>query len=370
MSEPKRVVFLIENHGVGGIESVLWSLLENMPQDRYEIHPWFLAGEGRCYERMQAQFPNTRFLGLASYYNPLAWFALGRELAKLKPSIVHAHGYFAGTFGRIVVPWMGIPWVYALYSHYEDTYSFRHYWIERILSWSKGTVAACSKAVSRFAIDRCGVSANKVAVVYNGIDVPDASSWPNRDAVRAKYGLPQNAFTVGTVARLYSGKNVQVLIRAFRHLPEDAHLLVAGDGPEREALGALVDELSLDGRVHFLGLVESSLEPVQAMDLFVQCSYIREGFSLSLVEAMGYGKPVLATDVGGNVEAVSEETGWIVPQNDAEAMGKALKQIYEQRDKLQEMGRAAQERYANHFSSKQLVESVVRLYDELAGDRK
>jgi len=365
MSEPYTVVYLIENLGVGGIETVLWQLLRGIDQTRYRILPWFLASAGPSFDRLHAAFPETRFLNLRTYHRPGPLIRLTRALRQAQPHLMHTHGYFAGTFGRLIAPWLGLPWVYSLYSHYEDTYRARHYLAERLLARSRGLVVVCSEVVRDFAITRCGVAPSKVVVNYEGVDVPPESQWPTQAEARAMLGVPADAFVVGTVCRLYPDKNVQLLVRASAALSTPCHLLIAGDGPQRGPLKELARSLGMSSRLHDVGHLSPAMPAYRAMDLFVQTSRIREGWSMALVEAMAFGRPVVATAIGGNVEAVTNDVGWLVPSDDVGALQDRLAFAIEHRDQLQQMETRARERYRQRFTGQHMVRGVEAVYERL-----
>jgi glycosyltransferase involved in cell wall biosynthesis len=368
MRTPIKVVYLIEELALGGgIETVILALLRGLDRERFLVEPWFLANTGPSFERCRALFPATRFLDLQTYHRPGPLRRLAHELRRTAPDLVHGHGYFAGSFARLVAPWLRLPWVYSLYSHYEDVYTWNNYTMEWLLSKTRGTVVACSEVVKRFAVQRCRIPEHKVVVNYEGVDVSGPEAWPDARAAREHWGVPSTALVFGIVTRFYPGKSVDVLIRAFAGLPPECHLLIAGNGPEEGKLRGLVGALHLTERVHFTGLLEEVALALVAMDVFVQMSRMREGFSLALVEALAYARPVIATAVGGNCEAVTPELGWLVPSDDVPSLHAALQQAVAQRAQLPAKGQAARERYLKHFTGKHMVTGMQHVYTALAG---
>ncbi len=148
-----------------------------------------------------------------------------------------------------------------------------------------------------------GVPAARVHVVPNGIEAARFRFDERvRRATRARTGLPERAFVVGGVGRLVPGKRFDVLVRAVAALP-GAHLLLAGDGPERAALRSLAAELGAQSRIHLLGERDPLGDSpdgrtpgipalLAAMDVFVSPSR-EEAFGLAVVEALAAGLPVL-----------------------------------------------------------------------------
>lgn len=368
MSKPARVVHLIENLAWGGgIETVLWEFLRGISREKYEQLPWFLYQAGPSFERMRQFAPETRFLNLNTYHRPGPLLKLAKELKEAKADLVHLHGYFSGAFGRLVAPWICLPWVYSLYSHYEDTYRWNNYLMEHWLAKSRGMVVACSEAVREFAVKRCRIPAEKVVVNYEGINVPDESAWPSAQEARKHFGLPDGAFVAGTVTRLYPAKNTQLLIQAAAGLPDACHVLIAGEGPQLPELQQLAEQLGIAKRVHFAGLVRNIPMALQAMDLFVQASQVREGFSIALIEAMAFGKPCAVTTVGGNTEAVPQDLGWWVSPDEPAELHRVLAHAADNRGELQLRGRETRDRYLTHFTGRHMSLGMESVYNRILG---
>ncbi|MFD0720818.1 glycosyltransferase [Streptomyces globosus] len=222
--------------------------------------------------------------------------------------LVHTHLYRACLYGRIAARLAGVGAVVATEHSLGDgeiegrplSAGVRRLYLagERLGS---ATVAVSDTVAARLAA--WGVPAGRVHVVPNGIEAArfrfDAGV---RRATRARTGLPERAFVVGGVGRLVPGKRFDALVRAVAALP-GAHLLLAGDGPERAALRALAAELGAQHRIHLVGVRDPLGEDgggrapgipqlLAAMDVFVSASR-EEAFGLAVVEALAAGLPVL-----------------------------------------------------------------------------
>ena len=149
-----------------------------------------------------------------------------------------------------------------------------------------------------------------------------------RDAAfRREHGAGDDDILIVSVGRLVGWKGHRVVIEALRGLPENFRYLIAGDGPEREALQALADGSGLAGRVRFAGAVAHGDLPrlLSNSDLFVQPSTGEEAFGISVVEAMACGLPVFASNNGGLPEIIVEgETGRLLPPGDVAAWREAI----------------------------------------------
>lgn len=177
-----------------------------------------------------------------------------------------------------------------------------------------------------------GIDKQKIAVMANGVDI-EKFSPEDKFKSRAKLGLPEDAKVMITVGGLVERKGfhrvLEVMPALLRQFPNLYYLIVGGASAEGDwggRLKSMVKEMKLGDRVRFLGVMPAQelKGPLSAADLFV-LSTRNEGWANVLLEAMGCGVPVVATDVGGNREVVAKpEVGEVVPFDDPEALKQAL----------------------------------------------
>jgi glycosyltransferase involved in cell wall biosynthesis len=207
-----------------------------------------------------------------------------------------------------------------------------------------------------------------VRVLYNGIDVAAYSQGESPQAARSFLGIPAEKKTVGVVARLDPVKNHPLLFRSLREVIQffpETELLIVGDGPNRAELELLANRLGLDSHIRFLGARRDVPHIIRAMDIFVLPS-LSEGMSITLLEAMGAGLPVVATRVGGNPEVVVDgETGFLVPSDDERRMAARLKTLLGDSRLRQKMGAAGKLRAESVFSMEKTVSEYHRLYEKV-----
>jgi glycosyltransferase involved in cell wall biosynthesis len=231
--------------------------------------------------------------------------------------------------------------------------------------WLKGKISkrlaahvAVGGEVARTTEAAAGLPPGSVRTIYNG--VPDRGPAAQRDG-----GGPP---VVGTLARLDHVKGLDVLLEAVAQLPE-ARLLIAGDGPERDALLLQAEQLGLGERLRLLPWSDTAYELFDELDVFVLPSRL-EGFPLSIVEAMLAGRPVVATDVGSVREAVVDGvTGEIVPRDDVGALRDSLARLLADRPLRERMGEAGRARALEHFTTEEMARQFERLYAELLDTR-
>jgi glycosyltransferase involved in cell wall biosynthesis len=249
-----------------------------------------------------------------------------------------------------------------------DTYPKRpDRWACGVVNNLADCVTANAEAVRRHvqAVERC--RPDKIVVIPNGVDLRrfrGVQSAPTTPPVE----LPHSGPILGSVARLSPKKGQATLLEAAalvsRRRP-DATFVLVGEGPQRAELGAHADRLGLNGRLRFLGPVENPVPLLSRMDIFVLPSHM-EGMSNALLEAMAAGRPVVATDVGGNAEVVLDGvTGLLVPPRDPCRMADALLALLDDPARAGAMGAAGRARVEDHFSAGVMVRRLEGLYREL-----
>ncbi|MFZ5800487.1 MAG: glycosyltransferase, partial [Candidatus Omnitrophota bacterium] len=141
-------------------------------------------------------------------------------------------------------------------------------------------------------------------------------------------------------------------------------LLVIGDGPEQQRLADSVQRLGLGAKIIFTGLRKDVREFIRGIDILVLPS-LREGLPVAALEAMAAGKPVIATNVGGTPELISDgETGLLVKPADPLALSGALEKLLSDRQLAQTMGERGRKRVENYFSLAKMINETEKLYEE------
>ena len=217
-----------------------------------------------------------------------------------------------------------------------------------------------------------GIAPAKVRVIYNGVNpLRVAFTEQERDHIREEVGVPPGGRLVGIVASLTPAKDHETLLKAAalvsRQLPE-TRFAVVGDGPLRPALEAQARQLNLDSHVVFLGHQLRAGAYIASFDVAVLSSSDLEGCSNFLVEAMALGRPLVATDVGGNRELFTHgQAGLLVPPRDEKAMAESILTILNRPDLMEQMAREGQAIYDARFTVTRMVQAYESLYLELWG---
>jgi glycosyltransferase involved in cell wall biosynthesis len=232
----------------------------------------------------------------------------------------------------------------------------------RLMKGVPDAVFAVSEQVRRSCIQIDGIAPARVKTIYNGLDL---ARW------EAPPSAPRSGAVVTTVGNIRRVKGHDLLIRSAAQLATrfpSASFSIAGDvlDPDYFAeLQALVQQLGLAGRFRFLGGVADARAHLAAADIFVLPSR-SEGFSNAIVEAMATSLPVVATDVGGNAEAVKDGvTGLVVPPEDADALAAAIARLLAAPSQARAMGIAGRSYAQEMFTTEAMMEQMAAAYNDL-----
>jgi len=226
----------------------------------------------------------------------------------------------------------------------------------RVASLLSDAIVAVSADAALVATSVERVPWRKVRVIHNGIEL---ARFPYHD--RSNRTQPISAIHVARLNVIKDQKTLLAAVRLVVNEVSDFRLNVVGDGPMRQELLDFRDQLGLAGSVEFLGERDDVPELLARADLFVLSS-LQEGLSLTLLEAMASGLPVVATDVGGNRELVSPwKTGLLVPKQSPERLAAAILELVKRREVLPEISRQGRVLVERQFS----IEGMVRQYEDL-----
>lgn len=172
---------------------------------------------------------------------------------------------------------------------------------------------------------------------------------------------------IGMVGHLRDYKGFDVFLKVARslvELGEEVTFHIVGEGPERVVLQRLCDQLNLNELVFFHGLLRDVSSILAKLDIFLFTSR-REGLSMAVIEAMGAGLPIIATDVGGIADQIdSGINGEILPKDDVAALAEATLALVRDPTKRKTMGTASRSRFERYFSQDRMLAEYVKLYRE------
>jgi glycosyltransferase involved in cell wall biosynthesis len=245
--------------------------------------------------------------------------------------------------------------------------------LTRVLEPLTLRIATHIATVCLYAAERSFVRRHRsklVGVVPNGVPV-NPMNRRLREQVRSALGYRNDEVVGIVVGRLSLEKGHRVLAGALQQNPRTAaglRLLVVGDGPDREAIRRLYDDVP-ELRVKYLGVRHDVDDLLQASDIFLFPS-LHENLSNALLEAMAAGLPVVASSVGGNVEVLRQGGGVLVPPSDPVALNGALEDVIRSSDRRMSLGRAARMAVERHYSCDHMIDGWDRVYTSILGGHR
>lgn len=211
-------------------------------------------------------------------------------------------------------------------------------------------------------------------VVFDGIDLREYGGPFDVVAVRGEYGFGPDDFVVGNVGRLVDWKGQHIFLRALGRIaaktPHLKAVLVGQPDPDQahvlDELKAIVAAEGLEDRVVFAGFCLEPAALYASMDLNVHSATRPEPFGLVVIETLGAGTPIVATRGGGPLDSVADGVdGLLVPFDDSDAMGAAILELYEDRERARAMGQAGQEKARRVFSVERYAAEMHEVFDSL-----
>ena len=233
----------------------------------------------------------------------------------------------------------------------------------RLMAGFPDAVFAVSELVRQHCIEVDGIDPTRVQTIYNGLNLADWITTPRLD--------PSRTFVITTVGNIRRVKGHDIFIQAAALIvPQFPNISfsIAGDVLEPdyfEELQALVRKLDLTSRFHFAGGITNLREHLATADIFVLPSR-SEGFSNAIIEAMAASLPVVATNVGGNAEAVQDGvSGFIVPSEDPQALAGAITKLLSDPANAKAMGAAGKRRATEKFTTEAMMGQTTATYAKL-----
>lgn len=362
----KRILEIIPTLDRAGAEKQLCLMAKGLPREEFDVHVCALTRGGPLADDLKAAGIPLTVIGKRWKVDPLAYWELKRLIARLQPDLIHAWMFAANAYGFAAARACGVH-NFILGQRCVDPWKSRlQLKIDQMLAERSRCVVVNSEGVRDF-YAKHGTPAERIRVIPNGVPAPGQNET-TRSQLLAELELPADARIIGLVGRLWPQKRVKDAIWAadlLKVIRPDVHLLIVGDGPQRDVLRRFRDLVRIRDRVHFLGARDDVPRLMPHFDVLLSTSGY-EGQSNVILEAMTLGVPVVATDIPGTRELiVSNESGILVPVGDRAAFAKRANYILNDSALAARLASAARERVFSEFSVEKMVERHAALYREL-----
>ena len=353
-----KILYVITLAERGGAQVHLRDLVANLPSGFSAV---IATGERGflCDEAAKLDVPVHVIPDLIHPIHPLkdsrALLAIARLIRREVPDVVHAHTSKAGLLARFAAKLAATPAVFTAHTwSFADGIPRLQRWLsiplERLASVASSKIITVSQANTVLALKKSVSNETALIRIWNG--VPDLPG-------RAHPGSRPQA-TLITAARFVPQKDHLLLLSALREIEGNWRLLLVGDGPLRSRVEQAARDYGLSSRIHFLGQRDDIHSLLTSADLFILPSKW-EGLPLSILEAMRAGLPVIATEIGGVAEAVTDGvTGYLTTPGDAAQLRTRIQKLISSPDLLASMSLAARSRYEHDFRIETMVHKTTQ----------
>lgn len=381
-----KILHIVTLSEMGGAQKIVYHLAAGNDGNSFDVEVACapggeLIGWLRKLKVRVIEVPGLR-RNISPVYDLLAFWRLYLLIRAGGYDIVHCHSSKAGLLGRLAAGLAKVPGIYFTAHGWSinEYQSFPVRYFYTLLERMAGVLSTKIVCVSREGLSR-GLKLKiapqkKFVLIYNGLPEPEKGK---NGLLRKELNIGDEDLIFGMVARLAEPKDTMLFLKlaeqmiksskGFGAKPEDRTLLpgelyfvLIGDGPQRGACRAFIEDRGLAGQVFLLGTRENAAELIRDFDVFTLFSRW-EGLPLTVIEAMLAGRPVVASAVGGVGELVAQgETGYLVKPGNREEAAMALGKLAGDKGLRLSMGEAGRRRARELFSLKAMVGKYRELY--------
>ena len=357
-NQKNNILHISRTMDIGGAERIVYQLSSDLKDEFDSVH---VASTGGLWEsELAAQgIQHHKILDIDSK-NPVTvlklLFSIHQIIKQKGITIVHTHHRMAAFYIRLLkLVHPKLIHVYTAHNVFEDKLPLYGFALKNAKS------VAVGEAVNKNLKEDVGITDSRV--IYNGVVLKETDDQV--DEIISYGGIK-----LGCIARLSEQKGLTYLLDAMSLLTvKDIRLFIVGDGELRNELENKVKELDLQDSVTFLGYRKDIVECINSFDFCVLPS-VFEGFGLVAIEAFMNSKTLVATDIPGLNEVVTNKNGILVPAKDPAALASAIDKLATDATLRQELASQAKKNYENRFSYSMFLENYRALYREIQGEPK
>ena len=356
--QKNNILHISRTMDIGGAERIVYQLATDLKDEFDQVH---VASTGGLWEEKLAEngIQHHRILDVDSK-QPATVLKILASLSKIikenEITLVHTHHRMAAFYVRLLqMRHPKLIHVYTAHNVFKDKLPLYKF------ALGKAHAIAVGEAVNENL--KADVGIKETTVIYNGVLMEES-----QDTVAEIAQTP--GVKIGCIARLSEQKGLPYLIQAMSLVTNPSvSLFIVGDGELKNDLINQTKELDLEDRIHFLGYRSDVVECINSFDFCVLPS-VFEGFGLVAIEAFMNSKTLVATDIPGLNEVVTNKNGILVPAKDPAALASAIDKLAMDATLRQELASQAKKDYENKFSYPLFLENYRELYRELKGESK
>ncbi len=324
-----KILHITTHLNIGGVGSYLLMSSSRLVRMGHTVS--VVSAGGEMEDRFRAKKIGVLTLPIRTKneFHPKVFAALPQLIRFIRSEgieVLHAHSRVGQTLAHWASVFTKVPYMTTAHGYYKPRLSRR--WFPM---WGKRVIAVSSLVADELKKSH-KISNDRIRVIPNAVDIGDLEERLGKQEayrVRMEFGIPQDAFVLGCIARLVRDKGQEVLIAAAKELKKDVpniYVLIAGDGRERSRYEKLIQKCGLQQNAQVLASQADISELLTAMDVLVHPATFREGFGLTLVEAMVAKKPIIASDIWAiNTVIRNRVNGFLVEPKDPKALAREVR---------------------------------------------
>ena len=364
-----RVLHVIDSFDLGGAQTALLHLVRHRDTERFDVEVATMHGRGVFWDRFAETGVPVHSLApwkwLPVYFLKLAALLIARRF-----DVVHSHLFGANLLAKPLAALLGVR---VLVNHDQCNDRARIdsralFLADKITNRLSSHICAVSRSIRDFLVEHERVPADRVSVVYNGVDLKGITPGVvTREAARGKIGLSRDSFVVAGVGRLHPQKNfalfLDVAAEALKRSNAPLHFVIAGTGPEEAMLRERTKSLGIGARVTFAGFI-ADMHLIYAASDALMLTSLFEGLPLTVLEAMAMGVPVIASRLDGIGEILVDGVdSRLATSGNCEEFATALLQTVSQPEIAHRLADAARKKVESTFSAETMAREVEAIYD-------
>lgn len=389
-----NILYVIENEFFGGGERAFAQLINGLDKDKYEVYVACLPRSSGLtpelfVEEIQGAAQIVPF-DLRNQFNLWNIFRLIRIVKEKKIGLMHSQGARADFFARIAARLAKVPIMISTIAMPVEGYDVHllkkiiYVFLDRFSERFVDRFIVVSEKLKKTLIYKHKINPEKVVTICNGIEVDEykpnakevrssreghvAQRGRQESGVRREFALARDVPVIGAIGRLVWQKGFEYLIEAVPEVLKeypDARFLIVGEGPLKDKLKVKSGELRVEDNVIFTGFRSDIKEILSAIDILVAPSLL-EGFPMITLEAMAMAKPIIATNIDGITEQITDGIeGILIEPKSASAISEAVKHLVDNPDYARLLGRKAREKVVRDFSVHKMITETIKIYETL-----
>ena len=363
-----KVLHIISSGGMFGAEAVILNLTRTLNDGPHRSILGVFSNVSnpnlQLHERAMEEGIESHLISCDGQIDRRAIASIRELAAQTAADVVHAHGFKADIYVYLALRKARIPFVSTCHTWYDNDLLVLLYGVaDRFVLRNYARVVAVSDEVKHRLL-KAGVHGDVIRLIRNGIEL---RPFDNATPSLLKDSTSNGQLIVGLIGRLSIEKGIDIFLRAAAHVLVEfpsARFVVVGDGPDKDKLEQLVDQLKIRGSVSMLGRRSDMPSVYASLNVMVSSSR-QEGLPIAILEGMASGLPLVASAVGEvSSVVVNGQTGVLVPPENVDSLAEGILRLLRDPDMRTRFGTAAKHRVEEEYSAARMTADYLRVYAE------